>query len=86
MYILVGLGLLFLDLCGLYVLTYFRGKYGWSKEEYEKRAWYLVAGVFFLGILAIVLLNKVGLESLLLGVKGWYFYQPFYICLELNCG
>ena len=36
MYILVGLGLLFLDLCGLYVLTYFRGKYGWSKEEYEK--------------------------------------------------
>lgn len=71
MYILVGLGLLFLDLCGLYVLTYFRGKYDWSKEEYEKRAWYLVAGVFFLGILAIVLLNKVGLESLLLGVKGW---------------
>lgn len=71
MYILVGLGLLFLDLYGLYVLTYFRGKYGWSKEEYEKRAWYLVAGVFFLGILAIVLLNKVGLESLLLGVKGW---------------
>lgn len=71
MYILVGLGLLFLDLCGLYVLTYFRGQYGWSKEEYEKRAWYLVAGVFFLGILAIVLLNKVGLESLLLGVKGW---------------
>jgi hypothetical protein len=37
----------------------------------KKRAWYLVAGVFFLGILAIVLLNKVGLESLLLGVKGW---------------
>lgn len=71
MYVLVGLGLLFLDLCGLYVLTYFRGKYGWSKEEYEKRAWYLVAGVFFLCILAIVLLNKVGLESLLLGVKGW---------------
>lgn len=71
MYVLVGLGLLFLDLCGLYVLNYFRGKYGWSKEEYEKRAWYLVAGVFFLGILAIVLMNKVGLESLLLGVKGW---------------
>jgi hypothetical protein len=71
MYILVGLGLLFLDLCGRYVLTYFRGKYGWSKEEYEKRAWYLVAGVFFIGILAIVLLNKVGLESLLLGVTGW---------------
>ena len=71
MYVLVGLGLLFLELCGLYVLTYFRGKYGWSKEEYETRAWYLVAGVFFLGILAIVLLNKVGLESLLLGVTGW---------------
>ena len=71
MYVLVGLGLVFLFLCGLYVLTYFRGKYGWSKEEYEKRAWYLVAGVFFLGILAIVLLNKAGLESLLLGVKGW---------------
>ena len=71
MYILVGLGLIFLFLCGLYVLTYFRGKCGWSKEEYEKRAWYFVAGVFFLGVLVIVLLNKVGLESLLLGVKGW---------------
>ena len=65
MYVLVGLGLLFLDLCGLYVLTYFRGKYGWSKEEYEKRAWYLVAGVFFLGILAIVVL-KVGKSTNLL--------------------
>lgn len=67
MYILVGLGLLFLDLCGLYVLTYFRGKYGWSKEEYEKRAWYFVAGVFFLGILVIVLLNKIGLDSFVIG-------------------
>ena len=67
MYILVGLGLLFLDLCGLYVLTYFRGKYGWSKEEYEKRAWYFVAGVFFLGILVIVLLNKIGLNSFVIG-------------------
>ena len=67
MYILVGLGLLFLDLCGLYVLTYFRGKYGWSKEDYEKRAWYFVAGVFFLGILVIVLLNKIGLDSFVIG-------------------
>lgn len=31
MYVLVGLGLVFLFLCGLYVLTYFRGKFGWSK-------------------------------------------------------
>lgn len=45
--------------------------YKFSVTEYEKRAWYLVIGVFFLGILAIVLLNKVGLESLLLGVTGW---------------
>lgn len=52
-------------------MFYVAGKCGWSKEEYEKRAWYLVAGVFLLGILAIVILNRVGLESLLLGVTGW---------------
>lgn len=67
MYVLVGLGLIFIFLCGLYVLTYFRGKCGWSKKEYEKRVWYFVVGVFFLGILVIVLLNKIGLDSFVIG-------------------
>lgn len=67
MYILVGLGLIFLELCGLYVLTYFRGKYGWSKKEYEKRVWCFVLGVFFVGILVVVLLNKIGLDSFVIG-------------------
>lgn len=67
MYVLVGLGLVFLFLCGLYVLTYFRGKYGWSKEEYEKRVWCFVVGVFFVGILVVVLLNKIGLDSFVIG-------------------
>ena len=67
MYVLVGLGLIFIFLCGLYVLTYFRGKCGWSKKEYEKRVWCFVVGVFFVGILVVVLLNKIGLDSFVIG-------------------